>query len=196
MSLTPSAMIEGRAIRLRALAARDIEHSLAWRNDPAIRDAQLGYPFPVTVEMEERWYSDALSGERRDRVCFAVETKEGALAGFVHLTGIDWISRVAGFGITIGSKQLQGRGIGTEATECVVRYGFETLNLERIWLEAPASNERAIRLYEQVGFRREGVLRGHAYAAGRRQDVVVMGMLRGEAKGGPEARAQPGKAVP
>jgi RimJ/RimL family protein N-acetyltransferase len=192
MPLTPPAMIEGRAIRLRALAAGDLEHSLAWRNDRAIRDSQLGYPFPVTVEMEERWYGEMLSGERRDWVSFAVETKDGTLAGFVHLTNINWISRVAGFGITIGTRQLQGRGIGTEATACLVGYGFETLNLERIWLEVPAFNERAIRLYERVGFRREGVLRGHAYAAGQRHDVVVMGVLRGE----PAAAAQPGKVVP
>src|ERR1700731_2596150 len=103
MPLTPPAMIEGRAIRLRALAAGDLEHSLAWRNDRAIRDSQLGYPFPVTVEMEERWYGEMLSGERRDRVAFAVETKDGTLAGFVHLTNINWMSRVAGFGITIGT---------------------------------------------------------------------------------------------
>jgi diamine N-acetyltransferase len=188
MALLPPAMIEGKSVRLRPLAREDIQHSLIWRNDPAIRDRQLGYPFPITVAMEERWYQETLSGERRDRVSLAVETADGKLAGFVHLVDINWISRIAGFGITIGQKELQGRGIGSEATLCMLRYGFETLNLERIWLEVVASNERAIRLYRRIGFRQEGLLRAHAYIAGQRADVVVMGILRAEMASANQAR--------
>jgi RimJ/RimL family protein N-acetyltransferase len=180
MSLTPPAVIEGRKARLRPLAASDVEQSLVWRNDPVVRNAQLGWPFPVTYPMEEKWYAEALSGQRRDRVTFAVETLDGKLAGFVHLAQINWISRIANFGITIGVKDLEGRGIGTEATALIVGYGFDTLNLERIWLEVPAFNKRAIRLYERVGFGREGTLRAHAFVEGRRHDVLIMGMLRGD----------------
>jgi RimJ/RimL family protein N-acetyltransferase len=182
MSLTPPAVIEGRRARLRPLAASDVEQSVVWRNDPAVRDAQLGWPFPVTLPMEEKWYAEALSGQRQDRVTFAVETQDGKLAGFVHLTHIDWISRTANFGITIGVKELQGRGIGKDATALVVAYAFDTLNLERIWLEVPAFNERAIRLYERIGFCHEGKLRAHAFADGRRHDVLIMGLLRGDAR--------------
>jgi len=180
MPQIPPALIEGRNVRLRPLAATDIEKSLIWRNDPAIRDAQLGWPFPVTVQMEETWYAEALSG-RRDRVSFAVEFQDAGLVGFVHLTGINWISRTANFGITIGAKELQGRGAGKEATALLIAYAFDTLNLERVWLEVPAFNERAIRLYEGIGFSHEGKLRGHAFCDGQRHDVLVMGLLRQEA---------------
>jgi len=181
MPRTPPAMIEGRSVRLRPLAASDLEKSLIWRNDSAIRDAQMGWPFPVTLPMEEKWYAEALSGQRNDRVTFAVETQGGKLAGFVHLTQISWISRTANFGVTIGVKELQGQGIGKEATALIVNYAFNTLNLERVWLEVPAFNKRAIRLYERVGFSHEGKLRSHAFSNGQRHDVLIMGLLRGDA---------------
>ncbi len=181
MSRTTPAVIDGASVHLRPLAASDLEKSLVWRNDPAIRDAQLGWPFPVTLPMEEKWYTEALSGQRNDRVTFAVETQEGKLAGFVHLTQINWISRIANLGITIGVKELQGRGIGKEATALVIAYAFDTLNLERVWLEVPAFNKRAIHLYESIGFSHEGKLRAHAFADGQRHDVLVMGLLREDA---------------
>jgi len=180
MALTPPAMIEGRSVRLRPLAASDLEQSLIWRNDPTIRDAQLGWPFPVTQPMEERWYAEALSGQRNDRVTFAVDTTDGRLAGFVHLTHINWTSRVASFGITIGAKDLQGQGYGKEATALIISYAFDTLGLERVWLEVPAFNKRAVSLYQSIGFFQEGTLRSHAFSGGERHDVLVMGLLKGE----------------
>jgi|SRR5579862_2881941 len=180
MALTPPAMIKGRSVQLRPLAASDLEQSLIWRNDPAIRDAQLGWPFPITQPMEERWYAEALSGQRNDRVTFAVETTDGQLGGFVHLAHINWTSRVASFGITIGSTELQGQGLGKEATALIIGYAFDTLGLERVWLEVPAFNKRAIGLYESIGFCHEGKLRSHAFSGGVRHDVLVMGLLRGD----------------
>jgi diamine N-acetyltransferase len=180
--MTPPTMIAGRIVQLRPLAASDLEKTIAWRNDPTIRDAQLGWPFPVTAPMEEKWYTEALSGHRNDRVTLAVEAKDGALAGLVHLSQINWVSRVANFGITIGVKELQGRGIGKEATALLVAYAFDTLNLERIWLEVPSFNKRAIGLYEGIGFSHEGTLRAHAFTNGHRHDVLIMGLLRGDTR--------------
>jgi RimJ/RimL family protein N-acetyltransferase len=59
-----------------------------------------------------------------------------------------------------------------------VGYAFETLNLNKVWLHVLTSNERGIRAYERVGFRREGVLRQHLYREGRYQDLLSMAILR------------------
>jgi putative acetyltransferase len=47
-----------------------------------------------------------------------------------------------------------------------------------VYLHVFPDNEAAIRLYERVGFAREGVLRRHVSKRGRSRDVVVMAAVR------------------
>ncbi len=174
-------VVLGHACRLRPLGRDDMAHSLRWRNDPAIRDAILGYRFPVTEMMEKCWYDIALADQGGKRVSSAIEDlTDGALVGFVHLFDIDWPCRSAHFGIVIGEGGRQGLGIGTEATALMLNYGFDTLNLERIELRVLVDNIRARRIYTKLGFVEEGRLRRAAYVAGVAVDVLVMGLLRQE----------------
>ena len=171
----------GTRCRLRPLGRSDLSHSIKWRNDPAVRDAVMGYRFPVTEKMEEGWYDGVLADQGGRRASFAIEDLgDGALVGFVHLADIDWPCRSAHFGIVIGETDRQGRGIGSDATILALRYGFDTLNLERIELRVIASNERACHVYLKLGFVEEGRLRQAAFAAGAATDVIVMGLLRSE----------------
>jgi RimJ/RimL family protein N-acetyltransferase len=52
--------------------------------------------------------------------------------------------------------------------------------MNRVWLHVYEYNERGLRAYERVGFKREGVLRQHRYHEGRYWDTIVMGILREE----------------
>jgi putative acetyltransferase len=54
------------------------------------------------------------------------------------------------------------------------------LNLTRLELEVYTDNEAAIRLYERVGFEREGTMRQYAFRDGRYVDAYVMARLRPE----------------
>jgi len=102
------------------------------------------------------------------------------LIGTTGLHRIDFKNRHAGFGIAIGDKQAWGKGYGTEATFLVARYGFETLNLNRIWLHVYDFNPAGMRCYEKVGYAREGVLRQDHFSEGRYADTIVMAILRQE----------------
>lgn len=70
--------------------------------------------------------------------------------------------------------QFAGRGYGTEATNLMLEFGFGILNLHRIQLEVYSINERAIHVYEKVGFKREGVLRDAQYYNNAYYDTIVM----------------------
>ena len=59
-------------------------------------------------------------------------------------------------------------------------YGFNQLNLHRIFLMVISSNPRAIRAYEKVGFIREAVFRKHIYQNGEYCDDHLMGILESE----------------
>ena len=171
-------MYEGKLVRLRAITREDLPRYVAWINDWEVA-RHLEFFRPVNLEGEERWYNSLLESSD-DNFVFAVETLEGRHIGSVGLHQVHSRHRSAMMGIFIGDKEHWGRGCGSDAIRLMIRYGFEMLNLNRIWLQVFEFNERAIRCYEKCGFRREGTLRQAHYSEGQYCDVRVMGILRGE----------------
>jgi RimJ/RimL family protein N-acetyltransferase len=62
----------------------------------------------------------------------------------------------------------------------LLKHGFDTLNLNRIYLRVFETNPRAIRAYEKAGFTHEGCQRQAEFKEGRYLDVLVMSILRNE----------------
>ena len=100
--------------------------------------------------------------------------------GTIGLFELDQTNGSAGIGITIGDPADTGAGLGTDALEALLDFGFGQLRMERLWLHVYDENARAIRSYEKAGFVREGVLRHHGYFDGEFKDVVAMAILRDE----------------
>jgi len=133
--------------------------------------------------MEEDWINAVLKDQSRSRIILAIEDrKDHAFVGLVYLNNIDWFARNAEFGILIGERSRQGRGLAKDALALIAAYAFQTLNLHRLYLRVVASNKRARRLYHDFGFATEGLLRQHAFMNGRYQDVVLMGLLQRQFK--------------
>ena len=175
-------------VALRALEPQDVEVTVAWRNDPEIRDQILSFRFPVSHVMEMDFIKRAIAGEGTNQcVAGIVDLSDGALVGIVYLRDIDWISRHAAFGMMIGRRDRQGRGLGRRALRLMLHQAFNVLNLERIYLFVADYNVRARKLYETSGFRHEGALRHHVALDGRYYDLLVMGLLRSEFGAPPQA---------
>lgn len=166
----------GEKVYLRPLELKDAPVMQAWVNDQkVIRNLLLHRP--VNLQNEEDFVRRAAEGKELIALGIAVKRTD-RLIGTTGLFGLDWKNRQAGFGIEIGVKREWGKGYGTEATRLVVGYGFETLNLNRVWLEVIEDNARGKRAYERVGFRTEGVLRQRAFREGRYWDAILMALLR------------------
>jgi RimJ/RimL family protein N-acetyltransferase len=82
--------------------------------------------------------------------------------------------------ISIGERDFWGRGFGTDTMDLLLQYGFLELSLYRITLGVHGYNTRAQRVYEKVGFKTEGMIRGEILREGRRADGFYMGILRRE----------------
>jgi aminoglycoside 6'-N-acetyltransferase len=59
-----------------------------------------------------------------------------------------------------------GRGLGADTVRTLARWLFEDRGHHRITIDPAAANERAIRSYERVGFKRVGVMRRYERNAG------------------------------
>ena len=66
---------------------------------------------------------------------------------------VNHIFRKAELGIFVGEKEYWGKGYGTEATELLLDFAFNILNLNSIMLIVNSFNERAIKSYEKCGFK-------------------------------------------
>lgn len=103
----------------------------------------------------------------------------GALAGLVGFHRLDRVHRVGDIGYWLAEHQ-QGRGVMTECCRFVVRYGFQTLDLNRIQIAAATGNVRSRAIPERLGFRQEGVLRANENLYGTFVDHALYAQLRSE----------------
>lgn len=167
-----------RRVQLSPLCESDLPDLLGWIND---RDqALLNAPYkPVSSLQQRSWYL-ALEN-RTDVYIFGVRLVENnELIGTCQLHTIHPVHRTAELQIRIGNEARRHAGYGTEALLNLLKFGFHDLNLNRIYLHVFQSNHSAIRAYEKIGFKEEGILREAAYIDGAYVDVIVMGLLRAE----------------
>lgn len=98
----------------------------------------------------------------------------------VHITTGHYrqYARRAGMGILIGEYEHLGQGYGTEAMKMLVKFSFEELNMNSVYLHVMAENKQAIRCYEKVGFKVCGIEHEAAFIHGNYMDVLTMEILR------------------
>ncbi|MEN3305395.1 MAG: hypothetical protein V7603_1597 [Micromonosporaceae bacterium] len=76
----------------------------------------------------------------------------------------------------------RGQGIAPRATGTVLRWAFDTLLLNRLYLLHSTGNEPSCRVARKAGFRYEGTLRGHLRHADGWHDVHMHARLRTDAQ--------------
>ncbi|MGC9333934.1 MAG: GNAT family N-acetyltransferase [Anaerolineae bacterium] len=169
-------MIRSKRIVLRAIERQDLPNYVEWLNDPAVLE-YFGRYRPFSLVEEERWYEDMLQDPN---VCnFAVEL-QGRHVGGAGFSAIDGRNASAEVGLFIGLPDLWDKGLGADVLQALLRFGFEQLNLNRIYLRVFARNERAVHLYEKLGFKHEGCWRQAEFRNGQYQDMLWMSILREE----------------
>jgi diamine N-acetyltransferase len=180
-------MIIGHSIRFRAIERGDLPTFVTWLNDPEVQQGIMIH-HPFSQAEEENWYERMIKNPI-DQHVMGIEVRETEpeageeqwkLIGNLAFNEIDWRNRAAEFGIMIGDKKYWNRGYGTEAVLLLVNHGFNTLNLNRIFLRVFENNPRAIRAYEKAGFVHEGRLRQAEFRDGKYIDVLMMSRLKDE----------------
>lgn len=171
-------MIQGRRVTLRPFRLDDLPALRRWHDDGEVMQ-YWGERLPVVVEDAMR--ADLAPGGRfttfeRDGY-FCICDENGRPIGRVDYEGFRPRGRHAELGILIGEKDAWSRGYGPEAIVLLLNWLFNQRGLHRAWLTVQASNTRAQRAYEKVGFVREGTWREHYFYDGGWHDEHVYGLL-------------------
>lgn len=79
-------------------------------------------------------------------------------------------------------EDWRGQGLSTIAYEHFIPYLFEKYNLHKISLEVLETNKRAIKLYNKLGFKKEGIKRDDVLKSNGYVNSIIMSILEGEWK--------------
>ncbi|MDO9378083.1 MAG: GNAT family protein [Nocardioidaceae bacterium] len=112
------------------------------------------------------------------------QVADGAFVGWCSLSRWDPVHRSASLGYCL-DRSAWGRGQATEAAHAVLRWAFDTLDLNRVQAETDTRNAASARVLEKLGFRREGTLREDCVVDGVVSDSWVFGLLRDELDASP-----------
>ena len=173
-----SRFLLGERIYLRPLEQGDLHLIQRWANDPEIRQL-TGEVMPMgeaaAAEFLEKVRTD------RERVWFMIALRANdrviGEAGLLRMFN-PW--RTTDLSLIIGEQDTWGKGYGTEAILLLLDYAFGYLNFHRVSVGVVGFNERALRLYEKVGFKREGIQREGYYYDHQYHDFVMMSILEDE----------------
>ncbi|MEC0232688.1 GNAT family N-acetyltransferase [Paenibacillus alba] len=165
-------------ILLKDISKKDIMVINGWRNDFELIHLLVA-PFRyINLETDEAWFDQYMRNKSSQVRCGIWLKDQEKLIGVVNLINIDNVSRNAEFSIMIGDQDYHNKGIGTLATQLILNHAFVHLNLHRIHLTVLDYNFPAIRLYEKVGFQKEGVLREAIFKDGEYRNVIQFSILK------------------
>mgnify|MGYP000100355553 CR=1 FL=1 len=136
---------------LREFEEKDIPLKVEWINNPD-NNKFLHYELPARVDKTINWFHQK---DNTNRIDCTIEYN-GIPVGVIGLLQIDRVNSKAEYYITIGETSYKGKGIATKATKAILDYGFNTLNLHKIYLTVDSENAIAKKLYKKTGFQCEG----------------------------------------
>jgi RimJ/RimL family protein N-acetyltransferase len=173
-------IIAGKRVYLRPFGRDDLPYVQKWSNDAELRRL-IGEVAPMSRDETEGWYRELVAD--RDRVWFVIVLKRGGrVIGEAGLLRMFRPWRNTDLTIIIGEKDAWGKGYGTEVGHLLLDYAFRRLGFHRISMGVVGFNERALRFWESLGFKREGVQRDVYYYDDEFSDGIMMSILEDEYK--------------
>ncbi len=148
-------------VSIRKFEKTDIPNKVKWINDPQ-NNTYLHYDLPLEIEKTERWF-DA-NKDRTDRYDATILC-DGIPVGLIGLLSVS--NGKAEYYITMGEPEYKGKGIAKQASWLLLDFARETLKLRTIELYTEVDNVGAQRLFERIGFVKQGLAKASAINRGK-----------------------------
>ena len=174
--------LETPRLRLRRLTMRDAMDIYSYGCDPQVAKYVLWDAY--TSVSEARGYLRYMLRKYRlgEPASWGIEWK--ATRQIIGTIGFMWIqhdnsSAEVGYSL---SRVFWNQGIMTEALQELIRYGFRSLNLNRIEAQHETDNPASGAVMRKCGMTKEGTLRQRLFNKGKYVDVDIYSILRKEYK--------------
>ncbi|WP_445386350.1 GNAT family N-acetyltransferase [Robiginitalea sp. IMCC44478] len=145
----PKELITERLV-LRPISEKHItEKYLSWLNDTEVyKYLESGGNYTFTMLKE--YVQEHL---KKETLFWGIHLKENNIhIGNIKIDPLDMEKRTGEYGIIIGDRSAWGKGFAREASQRVIKFCFQELNLKSITLGVIEVNESALYLYQNLGF--------------------------------------------
>jgi ribosomal-protein-alanine N-acetyltransferase len=166
-------VLEGKNVNLRVINREDLPFLAEWSNNPEYLGEFVWLSQQSRTEWEKRY-----DGLTSDTKWFFVEKKDGTKIGTMFHWLIENLMEISCV-LTSGER---GKGYGSEATKLLVDYLFLSKTLIRIQAHTDARNMASQKTLQNVGFKKEGIIRKSVFARGEWRDRALFSILREEWK--------------
>jgi RimJ/RimL family protein N-acetyltransferase len=175
---TPVRFLQGDQVYLRPISIEDTELYFRMLFNEETR--RLTGTQKCFTREQVRQYIEGKAQDSSGVLMLIALTENDTVIGDIQLLEIHPFNRSCYIRIAIDNLIHQGKGYGTEAMKLMLDYAFGDLNLHRIELNVYSYNERAIHVYERLGFKKEGVQRDALFYNHQYHDSIIMSMLEDE----------------
>lgn len=171
-------VLETERLILREVIPGDAASVLTYLSDIEVMKYYGMEPFLSEDDAIEeiQWYKEIL--EKNTGIRWGITLKENdkviGSCGFLNMSTKHSRAEV---GAEL-SKDYWRKGIMSEALSAIIPYGFNHLNLMRIQALIEPPNIPSIKLFESIGFFREGLLRKYEYSCGKFDDLYMYSLLK------------------
>lgn len=175
-------ILEDDVVRLQPLEITDFEYLLPFAlHEPEIWKFSL---VPVAGEDTLRTYIETAVKERdagTEHPLVVLDKRTNRYAGSTRFYDIQLEKGSLQLGYTWYGKDFQGTGLNKHCKFLLLRYAFETLQVERVEFRADNNNVKSIAAMKSIGCTVEGVLRSHMPTnVGGRRDSIILSILKSE----------------
>lgn len=140
-------------MKLRKLELKDAELMLEWMHDDSVVEHLQANFKEKTLEDCKKFIID--SRDSLEQLHLAIVDNEDNYMGTVSLKNIE--DNKAEFAITI-RKIAMGKGYSKYGMKEIIKFGFEKLNLDKIFWSVDPINVRAVRFYDKNEYKKINML--------------------------------------
>lgn len=159
-------------IKVREFTINDIDNKIKWINSRE-NSRFLHYQLPLTREKTVNWFLSK-SKNRYDGV---IEV-DSIPIGVIGLLNIDSNTGKAEYYITIGEDSYKGKGIAYKASQELLSYAFNVLNLNLVYLTTEIENKKMQRLARKLNFVNSGFLQNFTCNQGKLKDCYYYSITK------------------
>ena len=175
-------MIKGKLTGLRAVEKDDLKILRDWRNIPEFR-RNFRDVRELNIANQEKWYENVCIDNPNNFMFVIVKLSDMNPIGACGLLNINWIIRSADFSFYIGENgaYIDNEGYAEEAAKLLIDYGFQNLNLHKIWMELYEFDKVKINFFTNTfKFKKDGQLRDNCFENGKLWNSYILSLLKEE----------------
>lgn len=163
-------MIKGTYVTLKVMDSKDIEMVRCWKNSPENYEFFANRDF-ISDFRQNNWFEKKNKADN-NLLLIIFNNNNMKPIGMTLLEDIDHRNRTACWGIYIAETEYRKRIFAVEAVYLLFNYGFDYLNLRKIYGNTLGNNLRGRKFHGSVGFREEAIFLKHIYIDGEYQDLI------------------------